>query len=217
MKYNTINTIIDDIMLQMRRNNITESESYNRKQIEQWIIQYRAMFINQAIANNVKISSNYYQTFATQLEQVSLGDMGGTGVTIRRSQDKIPRPCLGSSSFKTIYSTDVFGQEIQIMSKKRSNANRTRRHFTNDRATAYIDSNRRYCIENDDSIGTAIITLIALNPSEVPGFNYDNDMYPIEPAELPEIKRLIFTNELKFSIIPDTENDGRDNMTIAAK
>ena len=42
-------------------------------------------------------------------------------------------------------------------------------------------------------------------------------MYPIEPAELPEIKRLIFTNELKFSIIPDTKNDGRDNMTIAAK
>ena len=47
VKLNTLNTIIDDIMLSIRNGRISESENISRIQVEQWIHQYRAMLIKQ--------------------------------------------------------------------------------------------------------------------------------------------------------------------------
>ena len=52
-KLGALDTIIDDILLELRNNNISESEQINRLQIEQWIIQYRAMLIKQDIVKFV--------------------------------------------------------------------------------------------------------------------------------------------------------------------
>ena len=38
MTFNSLNTIIDDILLIVRDNNISESENLSRIQIEQWIL-----------------------------------------------------------------------------------------------------------------------------------------------------------------------------------
>lgn len=214
MEYNTIDNIIDDIMLEMRRNNITESESYNRKQIEQWIIQYRAMVVNSTILKGLKLSSNYYQEFNVDLDTVNDIEAGLISFVIKKSKDPIPKTCFGASSGKTLSVFDLFGNEIQIMSKKRSKINRKRRHFNSDRITSYIDDrDGKLCIDNNDFISTATVKGVFINPVLVPGFKYSSSMYPIEPSDLPEIKRLIFVNELKFNIIPDTKNDGRDAIT----
>nr|DAX07740.1 MAG TPA: hypothetical protein [Caudoviricetes sp.] len=45
MKLNTLNTIVDDILLILRNSTIGESEHISRIQIEQWIHQYRAYLI----------------------------------------------------------------------------------------------------------------------------------------------------------------------------
>lgn len=217
MRYNTINNIIDDLLLQMRRNNITESESYNRKQLEIWIVQYRNAFVNKMVAEGFKVPSNYYQSFVADLNQVDDLMVGAVPIVIKRSNQIIPRTCTGSSGGITLSSFDMFGNEIQIMSKRRSKLNRSRRHFNASRPTAYIDDARRYCIDNAAMIDSVSISGIFIHPSEVPGFDPEKDQFPIEPADLPEIKRLIFTNELKFNIVPDTKNDGRDGMTIASK
>ena len=47
--FNTLHTLIDDIMLESRNNNIAESENLSPIQIEQWIIQYRSFLIKQSI------------------------------------------------------------------------------------------------------------------------------------------------------------------------
>ena len=49
MTFNSLNTIIDDILLIVRDNNISESENLSRIQIEQWIHQYRAYLIKQVL------------------------------------------------------------------------------------------------------------------------------------------------------------------------
>ena len=47
MKFNSLNNIIDDLLLLLRNNNISESENLSRIQIELWIHQYRALLIKQ--------------------------------------------------------------------------------------------------------------------------------------------------------------------------
>ena len=49
MKLNTLDSIIDDILLELRNHNISESEPISRLQVEQWITQYRAVLIKQDI------------------------------------------------------------------------------------------------------------------------------------------------------------------------
>lgn len=211
MNYITINNIIDDIMLQMRRNNITESESYNRRQIEQWIIQYRALFITTSMLKNLPLSQNYYQSFYINLEQVKINQAGAPSQTIRRSAESIPESCSGIP----VASYDTYGTEIQVMSEKRARSNHKRRYFIDSRPVAYLDEKRRYCLSDNTFLNSVKISGVFVNPSAVPFYNHAKDVFPIEISDLPEIKRLIFTNELKFNIVPDTKNDGIDNIAIA--
>ena len=60
-KLGTLNTIIDDIMLILRQNNISESEQLSRIQIESWIHQYRSMLIKQDIDKNRDVNPMYVQ------------------------------------------------------------------------------------------------------------------------------------------------------------
>ena len=62
MTFNSLNTIIDDILLIVRDNNISESENLSRIQIEQWIHQYRAYLIKQDLDKGRDINPEYVQT-----------------------------------------------------------------------------------------------------------------------------------------------------------
>lgn len=41
----SLRTIIDDILLLVRNNNISESEDFSRAQIRAWVMQYKALLI----------------------------------------------------------------------------------------------------------------------------------------------------------------------------
>lgn len=61
MTFNSLNTIIDDILLIVRDNNISESENLSRVQIEQWIHQYRAYLIKQDLDKGRDIIQSIYK------------------------------------------------------------------------------------------------------------------------------------------------------------
>jgi len=217
MKYNTLDTIIDDIMLEMRRNNITESESYGRKQIEQWIIQYRSLILKEIANAKLPISGNYYQKFIVELMPNEKTNLSGMGVYDLVSKFKIPDCFSSDLGDKFLTSYDMFGNEIQSMSEKRSRMNRFSRHFYNGKPSSYIGSDKKYHLDNSDSISMVEIGGIFLDPTEVPTFDYENEMYPIDPGVLPRLKQMIFQGELKFNLIPDTKNDGREAAVIQGR
>lgn len=217
MKYNTIHTIIDDIMLEMRRNNVTESESYSRKQIEQWIIQYRAMHLKELSNQKLPIASEFYQSFIVELTPVATARAGDLAVGSLESDVKIPDIFSNDIGLRYITSYDMLGNEIQVMSRKRANSVKHSRYSRNLVPAAYIGSNKKYYIDNADHIENVEISLIAIDPTEVPGFDYENDLYPIDVSSLPKIKQLIFQNELKYNLIPDTKNDGREEFAVSSK
>lgn len=217
MKLNTIDSIIDDILLEMRRNNITESESYSRNQIEQWIIQYRMFLIKEIVNNKLPLSSNFYQAFIVPIKDSIRVEHPNSDGYISKSSIKIPEYITSDLGEKFISSYDQYGNEIQIMSKKRSSISRFNRHKNDMSKTAYIDRNLIYNVDSKYAIDIVEIGGVFINPCEVPGYNYNNDMYPIDPSMLPRLKQMIFQGELKFNLVPDTENDGREKFQIGTK
>lgn len=217
MKYNTINTIIDDIMLEMRRNNITESESYSRKQIEQWIIQYRMFIVKELSNHKLPIPSIYYQRFVIALSAGSRASVGDMSIGVLSTVNKIPDYVSSDIGDRFISSYDLFGNEIQIVGNKRAASSRFSRHANVNRPIAYIGRDKKYHLQNCDNLSTIEIGGIFIDPTEVPDFDYDNEIYPMDPSSLPRLKQLIFQGELKFNLIPDTENDGREKIQQATK
>ena len=204
-------------MLEMRRNNITESETYSRKQIEQWIIQYRSMILKELSNAKLPISSNYYQRFVLNLKPSNKVSIGNIGIAVLSTVNKVPDYFCSDIGGAFISSYDIFGNEIQIMSSKRSTAHKHSRFFNAGTPTAYIGKDKKYHLENTDNLDLIEIGGIFIDPTEVPDFDYDNEMYPIDPSVLPRLKQMIFQGELKFNLIPDTKNDGREEFQIAGK
>ena len=66
MVLNSLNAIIDDILLEIRNSDIAESESISRIQIEQWIHQYRALFIKQDLDKGRVINPGYVQIIRSE-------------------------------------------------------------------------------------------------------------------------------------------------------
>ena len=62
MKLNTLNTIVDDILLELRNSTIGESEHISRIQIESWVHNYRAYLIRQEIEKGYDINDMYVTT-----------------------------------------------------------------------------------------------------------------------------------------------------------
>lgn len=213
MKYNTINTIIDDIMLEMRRNNITESESYSRKQIEQWIIQYRMLILNELSNKKLPISRNYYQRFKISMID-SINNIGSISMPAKVSTIKIPEYFSNDIGLSFLSSYDILGNEIHVMSEKRSDSKRHSRYYNVNIPIASVKSDKKYYLTNADNISEIMIEGIFIDPTEIEDFDYDNDMYPLDPAILPNLKQLIFKGELKYNLIPDTKNDGKEEFQL---
>jgi len=62
VNFNSLNSLIEDIMLEVRNNNIAESENLSKATVEQWIIQYRTVLIKQDIDKGRTINPMYVQT-----------------------------------------------------------------------------------------------------------------------------------------------------------
>jgi len=66
----TLQNMIDDIMLEARNNNITESEKLSKHQIILWIKSYRSMLIKQKIDKGETLDDMFTQTIRMHLSKV---------------------------------------------------------------------------------------------------------------------------------------------------
>ena len=94
--FNSLNSIIDDILLTYRDSKISESEDLSRIQVEQWIHQYRALLIKQDLDKGRDMNEQYLQTITplhiSKLSKEFIKDPGevlSVGEIIKCYVDKI--------------------------------------------------------------------------------------------------------------------------------
>lgn len=212
MKLNTLSNIVDDILLTVRNNNITESEHLSRIQIEMWIHQYRALLIRQDIDKGRDINPMYVQTIPC----VHINKINSDAGHIEYISN-IELPKLIDFHFRTglIYVKDMFGNLIQVGNETKMKYQKYRKYTCGD-YIAYLKNNHVY-VEgpgNDHQLEWIEVGVIAENPADLNECFNPDDSYPVPAHMIPTIKDLIFTKELNImhQMPSDETNNSRDDI-----
>lgn len=209
MTFNSLNSIIDDILLILRNNNISESENLSRIQIEQWIHQYRALLIKQDLDKGRDINPAYIQEI-NPIHIVKIGRSVGTFDYV----SEITLPKFIDLHFGTglVAVKDLDNNLIQIGTETKAKYQTSRKYTCGD-YIAYVKNNRLY-ISGPEHLEYVKISGILEDPTKIGEcFDYDDTPYPIPANMLGVLKELIFSKELNIMLRvneDDTNNSTND-------
>lgn len=206
----SLNNIIDDILLIVRNNNLSESEHLSRIQIEMWIAQYRSILIRQDLDKGRDINPMYIQTMpCIHLDKVDTV----AGKIEYKSNIELPK--LIDFHFRTglVYVKDMYGNLIQLGHETKMKYQRYRKYTCGD-YIAYIKNNRLYIEGSDNQLEWVEIGIIAENPADLNECFDPDSEYPAPAHMIPVIKDMIFTKELNImhQMPSDETNNSRDDM-----
>ena len=209
MKLNTLNTIIDDILLELRNSSIAESEHISRIQIEQWIHNYRAMLIKQDIDKGRDINELYLTT----IEPIHL-DREETvpGYFTYVGDKELPKLIDFNYRPGVINVRDMFGNIIQIGSRTKAKLQKYRKATCKD-YIAWVKNNRIYVDGDSNQLEYISVDVIAEDPTELNACFDPDSEFPIPSAMIPTITQMILERELRFMITmpSDDTNDAHDD------
>lgn len=213
MKIFSLRTLIDDILLLVRNNNVSESEDFSRSQIRAWIMQYKALLAKQKSDQDKELSDDDYSDDSLTetkgpIELVKKASLDCNNLYTRRTKDKIPE-LLNDSSDSIISVTDQDGCQIQPMAKERRHYHWFRQ-YTHSELTYYYQDGYIYVQGNIDceKLKFIWVTGVWVNDSD----DKDEDDISIPGWMIPTIKQLIIKNELAFMLrLP---SDDSNNATL---
>lgn len=206
--FNTLITLIDDVREEIRNNNISESESISRLQIEQWIHQYRALLIKQDLDKGRYTNPDYVQTISLTLT---------LPVTVNTNYKLFSTaiPSTIDLHFKSgiVNISSSLGEEIQLMPKSRVQRQFDRKF--NKKETVAYKYNGKIFVQQYTTATTFNGTIDGIfeDPSKVPGFSA-TDVYPIPVNMIPTLKELIFKKEFNITLTYPTDdvNNGTNEI-----
>lgn len=205
----TLNNLIDNILLILRNNSISESEHISRIQIEKWIISYRAMLIKQDLDKGRDVNELYITT----IEPIHLNRVEDAPGKFRYVGDK-ELPKLIDFNFRTglIAVRDLFGNLIQMGSETKAKLQQYRKYTCKD-YIAWFKNNKIYVEGDSNKLEYISADVIVEDPTDSAAC-YDPDAeFPIPSAMIPTITQMIMEKELRTMIQMPTDdtNDSQDN------
>lgn len=210
--FNSLNAIIDDILLIYRANELSESENLSRIQIEQWIHQYRALLIKQDIDKGREINPDYLQTIGPlHISKVS----NCTGGYNYISDEELPKFIDLHFGSGLVSVKDMFGNLIQVGTETKAKYQVSRKYTCND-YIAYLKNNYLYIL-GPEHLEYVKVEGILEDPTQAGDcFDRDDTPYPVPANMIPVIKQMIFEKELNImSIMPnDTTNNSTNDVKI---
>lgn len=210
----SLRTIIDDILLIVRNNNISESEDLSRDQIRAWIMAYKAMLSKKDADDKEQLGDDDNDDTMSEtigpLELVKVPNSTACCCSCtKRTKERIPE-LIQDSKNAIISVTTPTGCAIQLMDPNR-------RHFHWFRRYTYAEPSYRYqdgyiYIEGGDDITDLYNVYVEGTFTEGPG--EDEDSITIPGWMIPDIKKMIMQNELSFML--NRPSDDSNNSTLAS-
>lgn len=224
MKMFSLKSIIDDILLIVRNNNISESEDFSRAQIANWVLAYRAFLTKQQKDKEEEEGEDegddsLYKTIGP-LELEPVKSLDGNCLHTKKTVEELPE-LLSNSPENIIAVFDEEGCPIQYMNDKR-------RHFQYYRK--YTFGEMTWFYDNGYVYLQGLVDLGRLKYIWVTGIFTDTDEGSEEDIQIPgwmvpTIKQLIMSNELNVMLrMPSDEQNNStleevkpDNIILPAK
>ncbi len=224
MTFISLKELIDDILLLVRNNNISESEDLSREQIANWIKSYKAALIRQRLdkqkedaLNLEDVQDNVDGEFVREkgpleLEEVPSYDNKPTFT--KRTKEKLEHVYNDSdSSILAVYDAD--GCDIQYMNHERRHYNYFRK-YTFGELTFYYKDGHIYIEGTADKNMLKYIWVLAIFETlEDEEWNdLDEDQIKIPDWMIPQIKKNIL--EIELGLMTKQPSDDSNNATLAS-
>lgn len=217
MKMFSLRTIIDDILLIVRNNNISESEDLSRAQIASWVIQYRAYLAKKQAEQDEQTGDDTEPSDtinSTTIGPLELEDWNNSaeddccGYMFKKTKEKVLTTEDSESDITSVYDQNYC--PIQYMYSQRKHFHRFRRYTYNE-PTCWFDNGYIYVEgSNLDSI-ESIYVIGNIDPE---GYADGEDDVTIPGWMIPDIKKAIMTNELAFML--KRPSDDSNNSTLSS-
>lgn len=216
MKLFTLRSVVDDILLMIRNNNVSESEDFSRAQIALWVLAYKNAILkkrqDKAKEDKKNDDTDDDDTIKTigPLELIDEEPLDNTCLYRKRTKEKLPE-LSGSSDCSIISVQDQEGCPIQMMNEKK-------RHFHFFRK--YTFGELAWWYENEYIYLQGLTDLNMLRYIWVSGVFTDSDKdadegdIKIPGWMIPDIKQMIMKNELAFILAMPSDDD--NNSTVAS-
>lgn len=200
--FNSLNSIIQDILLIYRDNEISESENISRIQVEQWIHQYRAYLIKQDLDKGREVNPSYVQTIGPlHISKVSKC----TNECDYISDEELPKFIDLHFGSGLLAVKDLNGNLIQVGTETKAKYQTSRKYTCSD-YIAYIKNNHLY-LSGPEHLEYIVIEGILEDPTEAGDcFDRDDTPYPVPANMIPTIKQMIFERELNIMSQMPTDN-----------
>lgn len=215
MNWFSLRTVIDDILLIVRNNNISESEDLSRAQIASWVLTYKAQLAKQQREtdkqNGEDIDNDDSLASTITIDLINDPDNTNDQVVRKRSKDKLP-DISGSSEDDIISVSDMHGCVIQFMHGKRRHFHYFRRYTWMEPVCWYEDG--YLYVEGEVGVSDLAKITITGNFSDDPDNTDDEDSIKIPGWMIPKIRELIMGKELRFML--NMPSDDSNNSTVAS-
>ena len=228
IEFVTLDNIVTDLLKTVRGSKVSQSETISRRQLEEWVNEYRSILLKQDLDKGKIPNPDYIQELpGLRLEVVdsSIGADLPSKSYVMRTIKTIPKTIDLNFKSGIMYVGTIDGREIQLVPEGRARWQRYK-HFTNKDPLAFLRNKQVYlnCVE---PIQFITIRGVFQVPTEVGNFiNTDaetttlgySDAYPIPSNMIPVLKEMILTKELGIMVQQpsDNKNDGNNKVSLNA-
>lgn len=225
----TLDNIITDLLNVIRGSKVSQSESITRRQIEEWVNEYRAILIKQDMDKGKMPNPDYIQELPGVLLQVvdkSEGVVIPSETYMMRTKLQLPKSLDLNFKSGLMYVGTTDGREIQLVPEGRSQWQQYKRFTSND-PLAFLKNNYLY-INNVTPLQAITVRGIFEVPTEAGNFINSNattrtleyrDAYPIPANLVPVLKEMILSKELGIMVQSpsDNKNDSSNDVSLNAE
>lgn len=212
MKLFSLRSLIDDILLILRNNNISESEDLSRSQIALWVLSYRSALLRQKLKEEQATDPDYVEeSFQKTVGPLKLSEpigVDGRDLYLRKTEEAISD--VFDKDIKNIIAVYDFDfQPIQHIHEQRRFFHYHRK-YTHGELTWFLDEENKINIQGfadqrlTDEIWVKYISCSEEAESE--------DDVNIPDWMVPTIKEMIFKNELSFMVRMPSDDDNNSTL-----
>lgn len=209
----SLRTIIDDILLLVRNNNISESEDLSRSQIKAWVLQWKAFLLKKQNEEEEQ-SDEDFNADDTLLETIGpleleiVKSLDANNLYTRKTKEKLP-DLLDDSGLSIISVTDQSGYPLQHMPQERRKFHWYRK-YTRAELTYYYENGYIYVQGNEDCMKLKYIYVTGMWDKQDEDESEDDIKIP--GWMIPQIKSFIIKNELALML--KMPSDDTNNATL---
>lgn len=224
MTYITLRQFVDDILLLVRNNNISESEDLSREQIRNWVKEYKKYFTKQrldkikqqseTIDDLIQASDDIYKKETGPLKLENVPSLDKYPVFTKKTVNKL-EGVYNNDEDSILAIHDQQGENIQYMNHIRRRYHYSRK-YTGRELTAYYKDGYIYVQGTADQNKLRNIWVLAVYEDETDDDwnKKTEDDIKLPAWMLPPIKEMIMSKELAFML--QRPSDDSNNSTLAS-